>query len=98
MVPIFKGKGDVMNCGSYRRVKLLEHGMKIVERVFKRRIRSLINLIKCSLGFTPEKGMMDALFIVRRTQEEYRAKEKRMYMCFVDLEKAFDRVPRRVMQ
>ena len=27
VVPIFKGKGDVMNCGSYRGVKLLEHGM-----------------------------------------------------------------------
>jgi len=41
---------------------------------------------------------MDALFIVRRMQEKYRAKEKRMYMRFVDLEKAFDRVPRRVME
>ena len=36
--PIFKGKGDVMNCGSYRGVKLLEHGMKIIERVLERRI------------------------------------------------------------
>jgi len=26
VVPSFKGKRDVMNCGSYRRVKLLEHG------------------------------------------------------------------------
>ena len=28
--PIFKGKGDVMGCGLYRRVKLLGHVMKIV--------------------------------------------------------------------
>ena len=33
IVPIFKGKGNVMSCGSYRVVKLLEHAMKIVERV-----------------------------------------------------------------
>ena len=33
IVPIFKGKNDVMSCGSYRGVKLLEHAMKIVERV-----------------------------------------------------------------
>ena len=26
-------KGNAMNCGSYRGVKLLEHGMKIVERI-----------------------------------------------------------------
>ena len=31
-------------------------------------------------------------------QEEYREKDKKLYMCVVDLEKAFDRVPRRVMQ
>ena len=35
IVPIFKGKGDVMSCGSYREVKLLEHAMKIVERVLQ---------------------------------------------------------------
>ena len=35
IVPIFKGKGDVMSYGSYRGVKLLEHAMKIVERVLE---------------------------------------------------------------
>ena len=46
----------------------------------------------------PGKGTIDALFLVRRLQEEHRAKAKRMYMCFVDLKKAFDRVPRKVME
>ena len=32
LVPIFKEKGDVRNCYSYKRVKLLERAMKIVER------------------------------------------------------------------
>ena len=31
-------------------------------------------------------------------QKEYRKKDKKLYMCFVDLEKAFDRVPSRVIQ
>ena len=38
VVPIFKGKGGVMDCGAYRRVKLLEHAIKIVERVVEKRI------------------------------------------------------------
>ena len=37
VMPIFKGKGDVMNCGSYREVKLPEHRMKIIERALERR-------------------------------------------------------------
>ena len=44
IVPIFKEKSDVMSYGSYRGVILLEHAMKIVERVLERRIRTLVHL------------------------------------------------------
>ena len=37
-------------------------------------------------------------FLVVRIQEEYLAKQKKFYMCFADLEKAFDRVPRKVVE
>ena len=98
IVPIFKGKGDVMSCGSCTGVKLLEHAMKIVERVLERRIRTLVNLNKMQFGFMPGKGTVDAIFIVWRMQEKYQKKDKKLYMCFVDIEKAFDRVPRKVME
>ena len=32
VVLIFKKNGDVMNCGAYKRVKLLEHAMKMVKK------------------------------------------------------------------
>ena len=35
-VPIFKGKGDIRNCGCYGVVKFLEHGMEVVERVLEK--------------------------------------------------------------
>ena len=50
------------------------------------------------LGFMPGKGTTRALFILWRMQEEFRGIEKKLYMCFVDLDKAFDRVPRKVME
>ena len=46
------------------------------------------------LGFMPGKGTMGAILIIRQLQEQYRAKRKNFYFGFVDLEKAFDRVPR----
>ena len=98
VVPIFKGKGDAMSCGAYRGVKLLEHAMKLVERVLEKRIRKLVVVDDMQFGFMPGKGTIDAVFLLRRLQEEYRARGKKLYMCFVDLEKAFDRVPRRVME
>ena len=97
IVPIFKGKGDVMSCGSYRGVKTLEYAMKIVERVLESQIQTLVNLNKMQFEFMPGKGTVDAIFIVRRMQQEYQ-KDKKLYMCFVDMEKAFDRVPKKVME
>ncbi|XP_065315796.1 uncharacterized protein LOC135924631 [Gordionus sp. m RMFG-2023] len=46
-------------------------------------------------GFTSGKGTTDAIFVVRQIQEKY-PKEKKLYYAFVDLEKAFDRVPREI--
>ena len=52
----------------------------------------------CNFVLCLGKGTADALFIFRRMQEEFRGREKKLYMCFVDSEKAFDRVPRKVME
>ena len=30
LLPVFKGKGDPVECGSYRAIKLLEHAMKVI--------------------------------------------------------------------
>ena len=72
--------------------------MEIVERVLKRRIRTLVNLNEMQFGFMPGKGTVDVIFIVRKMQEEYQKKDKKLYMCFVDMEKAFDRVQRKVIE
>ena len=98
IVPIVTGKGDMMSCGSYRGVKLLEHATKIVERVLERRILALINLNKMQFGFMPGKRTADAVFVVRRMQEKYQNKDKKLYMYFVNMEIAFDRAPRKVIE
>ena len=61
-------------------------------------MRALVQVDNMQFGFMPGRGTTNTHFILRRIQEEYREKDKKLYMCFVDLEKPFDRVPRRVMQ
>ena len=48
-------------------------------------------------GFVPGRGTTDAIFVVRQLQEKYLAVNKRRYMAFVVLEKAFDCVPLKVI-
>jgi len=43
------------------------------------------------------KGTTDAIFIVRRMQQKFTAKGKKLYFGFVELEKAFDGVLREVI-
>ena len=45
-----------------------------------------------------ERRTIDAVFILRRMQEEYHAEEKKLYMCFVDIEKSFDRISRKLFE
>ena len=82
-----------MDSQECRQVKLLEQALKTVERVLENRIRGLVTIDDMRFGFMREKDTTHALFIWRRIREEFRGKEKKLCMCFVGLEKAFDRVP-----
>ena len=48
-------------------------------------------------GFMPVKGTIDGVFIIRRQQEKYHAKGKKLYV-FCGHRESFDRIPRKVME
>ena len=57
IVSVYKGKGDALECGSYRGIKLLDQVMKVMERVIEKRIRSRVH----QFGFRPGRGMLYSL-------------------------------------
>jgi len=71
VLPIFKEKRDPMECGFYRGMKLLEHAMKVVERIFEHRIWQQIETDDMQFGFIKGKGTTAAIFIVRQMQETF---------------------------
>ena len=97
IVCLYKGKGHTLERGNYRSLKLTEQVMKILERIVDGLIRQLMSIDNSQFGFIPGRGTIDAIFVVSQLQEKYLAVSKRLYMAFVDLEKAFDLVPRKVI-
>ena len=66
--------------------------------VLEKRLRGIVSVDEMQFGFMPERGTNGAVFILVRLQEEYHDKDKKLYMCFVDLEKAFEGVPRKFLE
>ena len=97
IVNCFKGKGDALERGNYRGLKLVDQVMKVIERVIDKLLRERIDIDEMQFGFVSGRGTTDAIFLLRQLQEKYLGKRKNLYLAFVDLEKDFDRVPRRVV-
>ncbi|XP_013785550.1 uncharacterized protein LOC106469594 [Limulus polyphemus] len=94
IIPIYKEKGDIQDCGNYRGIKLMSHTMKIWERVVEGRIRQETDIGEQQFGFMPGRGTTDAIFAVRQMLEKYGEKQRKLHLVFIDLEKAYDRLPR----
>ena len=56
----------------------------------------MVDIDKIQYGFMPGRGTVHAVFVPRRLSEKFTAKNK-LFFIFVDLKKAFDRVPREVI-
>ena len=72
LIPIFKNKGNIMNCGNYRGIKLMWHSMKLYERVHKNRPRNIVSISDEQFGFVKGKSTTEGIFALRQLQERYR--------------------------
>lgn len=87
LVPIVKYKSDVQSCDCSG-IKLMNHSMKIWERAVEGRLRR--EVISEQYDFLLRKRITDVMFGQRMLIEKIR----RSCTVFVDLEKAYDGVPR----
>ena len=94
IIPIYKEKGDIQECGNYRGIKLISHTMKIWEKIIEKRLREATTIGDEQFGFMPGRGTVDAIFALRQMMEKHREKQRGLHMVFIDLGKAYDRVPR----
>nr|XP_049580441.1 charged multivesicular body protein 1a isoform X3 [Syngnathus scovelli] len=94
VVPLFK-KGGRRVCSNYRGITLLSLPSGVLERWVRREVEPRIQEEQC--GFRPGRGTVDQLYTLGRILEGAWEFAQPVHMCFVDLEKAFDRVPWEVL-
>ena len=98
---ILHKKGDKTECGNYRGISLVSHAGKVLFKVVARGLsayceaKGLLPEEQC--GFRPNRSTMDMMFAVRRLQEIRQNAGVSLFMCFIDLQKAYDTVDRALL-
>ena len=99
IVPIWQRKGDVHDPGKYRGITLLSQVLKLLERVLdawtRRRVEG--DFGEEQQGFRKGRGTADGMYVLRQMLEKRPEVQGSMALGFVDLEKAFDTVPREMV-
>ena len=101
VIKVLYKKKDRTECDNYRGISLVAHAGKVLLKIVATRLsayyeaRNLLPEEQC--GFRPHRSTTDMMFAVRRLQELRRKVCVPLFLCFVDLQKAYDLVDRTLL-
>ena len=96
MLVVLHKKKDRTECGNYRDISLVAHAGKVLLNIVATRLsayceaRNLLPEEQC--GFRLHRPTMDMMFAILRLPELGRKARAPLFLCFVDLQKAYDSV------
>ena len=87
-------KKNAQKCEEHRTISLMSHVTKILLSIIIERNKEKIDaqISDSQSGFRPGIGTREGIFNIRQIVDKMLAKKKKVYCCFIDYEKAFDRV------
>ena len=99
LIRILKNKGDKTQCDNYCGISLLVVASKLFTRVILNRVQSLIDrqLLETQAGFRANRSTVDQVFTLKMAIEKSREFNRPMFMCFIDIQKAYDSVNRNLL-
>ena len=97
ILPIYKA-GDPLDPSNYRGITISNCIGKLFTKILNIRLleflttNKLINIFQ--IGFMPKNRTADHILVLKTIIDTFKKKRKTLYICFVDLKKAFDTVHR----
>jgi hypothetical protein len=92
-------KGNITNCNNWRGITLLSAPSKILSRVILNRVKDVVEvrLRKEQAGFQKHRSYVDLINTMRIILEQSAEWQTTLHLTFIDFEKDFDSLNRRVM-
>ena len=100
IVPLFK-KGNQNDPNNYRGISLCDISSKLYSSIINNRLQEWIeqnNLTgECQAGFKKDYSTVDHMYTLMAMIQKQFALNRKLYVAFIDFEKAFDSIPRKVL-
>ena len=96
LIQLYKNKGDKTICDNYRGISLLTVTSKVFSRVILNRVQGTLDkqLLEEQAGSRTNRSTIDQIFTLKMVMEKTHALNKPLFMCFIDIQKAYDSVHR----
>ena len=93
LMMLFK-KGDRLNCDNYRGVSIINSISKIYDYILCNRLTKWFSPEREQAGAQPGRGCLEHIVTLRLIMNYCFKKRVKLFVAYVDLSKAYDRVPR----
>lgn len=90
-IPILK-KGERGHPKNYRGINLLTTYLKLTTAILAKKLTNTVTLEDEQQGFRRGRSCTDAIFVIRQLTEKALEFNRPIYFCFIDIERAFDKI------
>ena len=95
IIPLFKS-GDESDPSNYRGITISNYLSKLFTKIMTTRLLNFVDkheiIKKNQIGFMPKNRTTDHLLVLKAIIDSFKQCRKTLYICFIDLKKAFDTV------
>ena len=91
IISLYKGKGDTESMANKRGITLASNIGKLFERILNNRLIATLKFTDRHAGGRKERSTVDQLYLLKSIIEQANRSKKKLYITFIDIEKAYDK-------